>query len=41
MVNETKGYIPNELPGILAKMGLNSNIWLDEIKYFDKWYYSA
>ncbi|MCF6301572.1 MAG: hypothetical protein L3J52_10735, partial [Proteobacteria bacterium] len=38
---ESKGYIPDELPDILLRMGLNGNIWLDEIKYFDKWYYKA
>ncbi|MCF6317743.1 MAG: hypothetical protein L3J83_00440, partial [Proteobacteria bacterium] len=41
IVGEAKGYIPNDLPDILARVGLNSNIWLDEIKYFDKWYYKA
>lgn len=41
IVGEPKGYIPNDLPDILTRMGLNANIWLDEIKYFDKWYYKA
>jgi REP element-mobilizing transposase RayT len=41
IISKTKGYIPDELPAILLRMGLNPNIWLDEIKYFDKWYYKA
>ncbi|VAW33311.1 hypothetical protein MNBD_GAMMA01-1030, partial [hydrothermal vent metagenome] len=41
IVGESKDYIPAELPDILARMGLNSNIWLDEIRYFDTWYYKA
>jgi len=41
IVGENKGYIPADLPDILLRMGLNSDIWLDEIKYFDKWYYKA
>ncbi|HHL31879.1 MAG TPA: hypothetical protein ENJ41_04775 [Oceanospirillales bacterium] len=32
---------PLDLPDILHRLGLNSDIWLDEIKYFDKWYYKA
>jgi len=41
IVGESKGYIPAELPDVLARLGLNSSIWLDEIKHFDKWYYKA
>ena len=41
IVNEAKGYIPDDLPDILLHMGLNPDIWLDEMKYFDKWYYKA
>ncbi|VAW39671.1 Mobile element protein [hydrothermal vent metagenome] len=41
IIAESKGYIPAELPEILTRLGLNSNIWLDEIKYFDTWYYKA
>ena len=41
IIDESKGNIPDELPEILLRMGLNSDIWLDEIKYFDKWYYKA
>ncbi len=41
IIGENKGYIPDDLPDILLRMGLNSDIWLDEIKYFDKWYYKA
>jgi hypothetical protein len=41
IVGESKGYIPDDLSDILRRLGLNSDIWLDEIKYFDKWYYKA
>jgi len=41
IIDESKGYIPDDLPEILLRMGLNSDIWLDQIKYFDKWYYKA
>ncbi len=41
IIAENKGYIPDDLPDILQRIGLNSAIWLDEIKYFDKWYYKA
>ena len=41
IIDEYKGYIPAELPDILQRMGLNSDTWLNQIKYFDKWYYKA
>ncbi|MCF6319125.1 MAG: transposase [Proteobacteria bacterium] len=41
IVGESKGFIPDDLPEILQRLGLNGDIWLDEIKYFDKWYYKA
>jgi REP element-mobilizing transposase RayT len=41
IVSENTGYVPADLPDILHRLGLNSDIWLDEIKYFDKWYYKA
>jgi len=41
IVGEYKGYIPEELPDILNRLGLDADLWLDEIKYFDKWYYKA
>ncbi|MCF6287718.1 MAG: transposase [Proteobacteria bacterium] len=41
IVGESKGFIPDDLPEILQRLSLNSDIWLDEIKYFDKWYYKA
>ncbi len=41
IINEHKGYIPDELPDILQRLGLNNDTWLNQIKYFDKWYYKA
>ncbi len=41
IINGNKGYIPQELPDILQILGLNNNTWLNQIKYFDKWYYKA
>ncbi|MCF6289177.1 MAG: hypothetical protein L3J53_08095 [Proteobacteria bacterium] len=45
IVAESKGCIPDDLPDdlpdILVRLGLNPDIWLDEIKYFDKWYFKA
>lgn len=41
IVGESKGFIPADLPDILNRLGLDSDIWLDEIKYFDKWHYKA
>ena len=41
IINEHKGYIPEELPDILQRLGLNNDTWLNQIKYFDKWYYKA
>jgi REP element-mobilizing transposase RayT len=41
IVGQTKGYIPDELPDILQRLGLNNDTWLNQIKYFDKWYYKA
>ncbi|MCF6288558.1 MAG: hypothetical protein L3J53_04895 [Proteobacteria bacterium] len=41
IVAEGKGFVPDDLPDILHRLGLNSDIWLDEIKYFDQWYYKA
>ncbi len=41
IVGESRGFIPDDLPEILQRLGLNADIWLDEIKYFDKWYYKA
>ncbi len=41
IAGESKGFILDDLPEILQRLGLNVNVWLDEIKYFDKWYYKA
>ncbi len=41
IINEHKGYIPEELHDILQRLGLNNDTWLNQIKYFDKWYYKA
>ena len=40
IINEYQDYIPDELPDILLRFGLN-NTWLNQIKYFDKCYYKA
>jgi hypothetical protein len=37
----SRRFFSTDLPDILHRLGLNSDIWLDEIKYFDKWYYKA
>ena len=41
IVGESKGFVPDDLPDILHRLGLNAEIWLEEIKFFDKWYYKA
>ncbi len=41
IIDVHKGYIPQQLPDILRRLGLNNDTWLDQIKYFDKWYYKA
>ena len=41
IISEHKGYIPEKLPDILLRLGLNNDTWLNQIKYFDKWYYKA
>ena len=41
IINDYKGYIPDELPNILQRLDLNNDTWLNEIKYFDKWFYKA
>jgi REP element-mobilizing transposase RayT len=41
IVAESKGYIPEQLSDILIRLGLNADIWLDEMKYFNKWFYKA
>ena len=34
IVANKKGYIPDDLPGILDRLNLNSNTWLDELDQF-------
>ncbi len=41
IIDDYKGHIPSKLPDILQRMGLNNDTWLNQIKYFDKWYYKA
>ena len=41
IINDHKSYILDELPDILQRLGLNNDTWLNQIKYFDKWYYKA
>ena len=38
---DEKGHVPNDLPDILARLSLNTNIWLDEIKHLGKLYFKA
>jgi len=40
-VSEQKGMIPEELPDIINRLGLNNATWFNQIMYFDKWYYKA
>lgn len=36
-----KGRIPACMPAILARLNVDSNRWLREMKYYGKWYYRA
>ncbi len=38
---KSKGNVPDNLSDILVRLGLNPDIWLDEIKYFEKWYFKV